>query len=152
LPVAAGTNRPAWNERRVQLELQSYFSQRGATRWPSRAEFVRDGQGPLRWAVAEHGGRAHWAERFADDFLERRLRGLLAGRREWPTTAEWKRLGAVTLLVRLHRHPLGTAGWARRLDLPHPRARPRRGRYAETTRKDDSPAANLEWPRPSVQE
>lgn len=120
-----------WDEHRIEAALGSYLTGRSSTRWPTRADFAYDGRGLLLRAIDRHGaGLRYWFDRLADAQLERRLTRLLDGRITWPTTDEWHRLNALPVLIAVHRHPQGTAGWAQRLGLPHPHARARRGRYA----------------------
>jgi len=121
-----------WEEDRIEASLESYLAGRQSTRWPTRVEFDRDGRRPLLGAIDQHGaGLRYWFDRLADSQLERRLTRLLSGRTTWPTTAEWHRLEALPVLVAVHRHPLGTPGWALRLGLSHPHARARRAPHSE---------------------
>ena len=96
------------------------------------AQMRAAGHTDLLAAISRRGGMSQWArrlgyggrrERWDEQRIERELRQMLAGRRDWPTPREFRDAGRSELYWAVKRH--GGAGlWAKRMGV----SAPRRGR------------------------
>jgi hypothetical protein len=129
---------PIWTEERVRADLSRFLD--GRRVWPSRLDFERAGQKPLRDAVGRTGGPPRWAQEFGlprrderlglrrvwtEERIEAELRSLLAGSDEWPSTRIFQEAGKETLLAAVYARG-GPKRWCRRLRISRPRRQARR--------------------------
>jgi DNA invertase Pin-like site-specific DNA recombinase len=128
LPRVGETFRPLWPDERIRRDLREFLA--GRTVWPGQQEFRAAGKRRLREAVTASGGPERWAaefgltltqwqhaERFwSDDRVERELRELTAGRRDWPSRREFIDAGKLQLYACVQRRG-ERMRWANRLGL-----------------------------------
>ena len=123
-------SRRVWTDERIQERLRLFLSDRSG--WPSRAQFLAAGQGPLLAAIFAWGGAEKWARRVGRtaprsqsrrrEFVwpEERIRKELAefcrGRDHWPRFSEFRAAGKLNLYQAASRNG-GVDRWIRELGL-----------------------------------
>jgi DNA invertase Pin-like site-specific DNA recombinase len=127
-----------WTEQRIHDTLALYLADK--PRWPTYAEFSRDGMRSLRQAIITTGGVANWQPRFPDiapvqrrprlrgwddDRVRAELAHALQGRDIFPTRQDFIARHHEQLYGALIRHG-GVTRWATEFELPTARERPRK--------------------------
>jgi DNA invertase Pin-like site-specific DNA recombinase len=119
-----------WSAARIERELLAWRGEDVA--WPNYLQFLLAGRARLHLQVMNWGGPYYWARRlgwgtppristWSPEWIRGALQPILAGRDEWPSTAEFKAAG-MTVLEQAVIHHGGTPAWAEEFGL---RLRPR---------------------------
>jgi DNA invertase Pin-like site-specific DNA recombinase len=151
-----------WGEDRVHSELAEFL--KGRQTWPSFREFQAAGLALLYNQLKRHGGCNYWARRlgvpvvmpgpggtrWTEARVRAQLAGVLAGRDEWPTSAEFRTMGQATLRLAV----IATGGadyWSDQMGVTlAPSQRPKRQWTYESMKAEVArlAGASKRWPRP----